>query len=65
MSVAVSQAESPQSPFPYFGSRNFVRYICDSVSVTLISAIFLDSTYKRRWTIWFLFLSYFTLFDSL
>ena len=65
------QSQSPNSslptPFP-LGIRTFVLHLClySCFANRVICTIFLDSTYMRYYTIFaFLFLTYFTLYDSL
>ena len=69
----ICQSQSPNSPdltppFP-LGIHTSVLYVCVFISVLQIRSsipFFLDSTYMHQYTIFlFLFLTYFTLYDSL
>ena len=69
MSICQSQSPSP-SHFPCpLGVHKFVVYVCVSISALQINSsvpFFLYSTYKQYYMILvFLFLTYFTLYDSL
>ena len=67
----ICQSQSPNHPTPpyppwcpYICSLHLCLYVC--FADMLICIIFLDSIYKRYYTIFvFLFLTYFTLYDSL